>query len=65
MYFPGEHPITQDQIDPDALWVLRSLSEAGHAAYLVGGGVRDLLFGRRPKDFDICTSAEPEEVKAV
>jgi poly(A) polymerase len=65
IYSPGEHNITQDLIDTDALWVLSTLAEAGHTAYLVGGGVRDLLLGRRPKDFDICTSAEPEEVKAI
>jgi len=41
------------------------LNEAGHEAYLVGGGVRDLLLGARPKDFDIATSAKPEEVRAL
>jgi poly(A) polymerase len=45
--------------------VLYRLKEAGYEAYLVGGGVRDLLLGREPKDFDVATNALPEEVKAV
>lgn len=49
-------------LDPDALKTLRRLREFGYTAYLVGGGVRDLLLGRRPKDFDISTSARPEEL---
>ena len=50
-------------IDPDALKVLYRLRQASHIAYLVGGSVRDLLLGRRPKDFDIGTSAHPYQVK--
>ncbi|MEO7092634.1 MAG: poly(A) polymerase, partial [Polyangiales bacterium] len=49
----------------DALKVLRRLSQAGFEAYLVGGAVRDLLLGRRCKDYDIATSARPEDVKRV
>ncbi|MFC1325468.1 MAG: polynucleotide adenylyltransferase PcnB [gamma proteobacterium symbiont of Ctena orbiculata] len=45
--------------------VLTRLNSTGHEAYLVGGGVRDLLLGREPKDFDVATSALPEEVKSV
>ncbi len=45
--------------------VLYRLHEAGFGAYLVGGGVRDLLLGRKPKDFDIATNARPEEVKKL
>jgi len=45
--------------------VLYRLNAAGHEAYLVGGGVRDLLLGHRPKDFDVATRATPEEVKAL
>jgi len=45
--------------------VLYGLKDAGYQAHLVGGGVRDLLLGRRPKDFDIATDAQPEQVKAV
>jgi poly(A) polymerase len=52
-------------MDPDALKVLYRLREAGHIAYLVGGSVRDLLLGRRPKDFDVGTSAHPSQVKKL
>ena len=45
--------------------VLYRLKDAGHQAFLVGGGVRDLLLGRRPKDFDIATDARPEQVRAL
>jgi poly(A) polymerase len=53
------------QIDPDVVRVLRRLVQAGYEAYLVGGCVRDLLLGRQPKDFDVGTSARPEEVRAI
>ena len=58
-------PIPQDQIDPDAAKVVRRLARNGFAAYLVGGCVRDLLLGRKPKDFDVATSATPPEIKAL
>lgn len=58
-----EHCISRKNIDPDALKVLYRLSQLGFTAYLVGGGVRDLLMGRKPKDFDVGTSAKPNEVK--
>src|SRR6516225_8723982 len=60
-----EHPISRRDIDADALKVLYRLREADHAAYLVGGSVRDLLLARRPKDFDIGTSAHPAQVKKL
>src|SRR5579864_3784800 len=60
-----QHPISRRDIDPDALKVLYRLREYGHVAYLVGGSVRDLLLGRRPKDFDIGTSAHPYQVKKL
>src|SRR5882757_5733215 len=60
-----EHPISRRDIDPDALKVLYRLRQSNHAAYLVGGSVRDLLLGRRPKDFDIGTSAHPYQVKKL
>ena len=60
-----EHPISRSLIDPDALKVLQRLRSADYVAYLVGGSVRDLLLGRRPKDFDIGTSAQPHEVKKL
>ncbi len=59
----SQHSLSRQRIDPDALKVLYRLHQAGHVAYLVGGGVRDLLLDRRPKDFDIGTSAHPYEVK--
>src|SRR5690349_13271166 len=59
------HSISRKQIDPDALKVLYRLHESGYIAYLVGGSVRDLLLSRRPKDFDIGTSAHPYQVKKL
>ena len=63
VYKRPEHCISRKNIDPDALKVLYRLSSLGYIAYLVGGGVRDLLLGRAPKDFDVGTSAKPNEVK--
>src|SRR5580704_6832507 len=60
-----EHSISRKDIDPDALKVLYRLRQGDHVAYLVGGGVRDLLLGRKPKDFDIGTSAHPYQVKKL
>jgi len=57
--------ILPSAIDPDAVFVLRRLHQAGHRAYLVGGCVRDLLIGGTPKDFDIATSARPRQVKKL
>ena len=59
------HSALMDRIDPDAVKVLRRLTGAGFEAYLVGGGVRDLLLGRTPKDFDVATSARPNEVRGL
>src|SRR4026209_1086383 len=59
------HPLSRRQIDPDALKVLYRLHEHNYIAYLVGGSVRDLLLDRRPKDFDIGTSAHPHQVKKL
>lgn len=61
----SEHSISRSRIDPDALKVLYRLHRHGHIAYLVGGGVRDLLLGKKPKDFDISTSAHPNEIKKI
>ena len=65
VYKRQEHCISRKNIDPDALKVLYRLSAAGYTAYLVGGGVRDLLLGREPKDFDVGTSAKPNQVRRV
>ena len=61
----SEHSISRSQIDADALKVLYRLHQNEYVAYLVGGSVRDLLLGRRPKDFDIGTSAHPYQVKKL
>ena len=60
-----EHPISRKQITPNALKVLYRFKEAGFHAFLVGGGVRDLMLGNKPKDFDIATNATPEEIKRL
>lgn len=61
----SEHTISRKQISNYALKVLYRLHQAGYAAYLVGGCLRDLTAGLRPKDFDIATNASPEEIKAL
>src|SRR6202008_2650877 len=61
----AEHTISRRDIDADALKVLYRLRQFDHTAFLVGGSVRDLLLGRRPKDFDIGTSAHPHQVKKL
>ncbi len=60
-----EHTISRRNIDADALKVLYRLHEHDYTAYLVGGSVRDLLLGRRPKDFDIGTTAHPYQIKKL
>ena len=60
-----KHGINSREIDKKARLILSSLTKAGYEAYLVGGAVRDLLLGYQPKDFDIATSATPEQIKQV
>jgi poly(A) polymerase len=61
----SEHSISRSAISPNALKVLYRLKEAGYQGFLVGGAVRDLLLGIRPKDFDVATNALPEEVRRL
>ena len=61
----AEHNISRADISPNALKVLYRLRDAGFRACLVGGGVRDLLLGREPKDFDVATDAHPEEIRTL
>lgn len=61
----SQHSIDKSHIDPDAIKTIEALQSHGYTAYLVGGGVRDLLLGQSPKDYDISTSAKPEEVKGI
>ena len=57
--------ISVRDVDPDALTVIHRLHRNGHVAYLVGGGVRDILLGRTPKDFDVVTDARPNQIKRL
>lgn len=59
------HSISRSRISPEALKVLYGLKEAGFMAHIAGGGVRDLLLGRSPKDFDVVTDATPNQVRKV
>lgn len=65
IYPRPDHNISRANISPNALKVLYRLNGAGFEAFLVGGGVRDLLLDRKPKDFDVTTSATPEDVRAL
>jgi len=65
IYLDENHPISEDRIDADALKTINRLKKYDYSAYLVGGSVRDLLLKITPKDFDISTSAKPEEVKSL
>jgi poly(A) polymerase len=60
-----DHPISRKDIDKDSLRVLYTLKDAGYEAYLVGGAVRDLLMGRKPKDFDVATDARPRDLRRL
>lgn len=60
-----QHSISRKDISKNALKVLYRLNKSGYESYLVGGGVRDLLLGQKPKDFDITTNATPEQVRKL
>jgi len=61
----SDHPISRRDVDEHALKVLYRLYRAGHVAYLVGGCIRDLLLGFRPKDFDVATDAHPQRIRKL
>jgi poly(A) polymerase len=61
----SEHHIDPKLVDERAVKVVSTLADAGFEAYIVGGAVRDLLVGLRPKDFDVATNATPEQVKGL
>jgi poly(A) polymerase len=61
----GEHTLTPDRVSPEAKMVVLTLQQAGFQAFIVGGGVRDLLLNLKPKDFDIATNARPEEIRQI
>jgi poly(A) polymerase len=65
LYERSEHCISRTQISDNALKVLYKLKKEGFDAYLVGGCVRDLLLGREPKDFDVVTDADPEQIRKI
>ncbi len=60
-----DHPISRKDIDHDTLKVMYKLKDAGFEAYLVGGAVRDLLMGKKPKDFDVATNARPRDLRRL
>ena len=65
VYTQTEHLISNKNIDPDALQIINRLRDAGFTAYIVGGAVRDMLVGNKPKDFDIVTDATPSRIKRI
>ena len=65
IYRPEDHDINTGIIDRDALHVIEKLKKAGYEAFLVGGSVRDLLTQHRPKDYDVSTSADPDQIKRL
>lgn len=65
VYEPNQHSIRKSDIDDDARKVVYRLQKAGFKAYIVGGGVRDILLGKKPKDFDISTDATPRQIKSL
>ncbi|GLX79007.1 poly(A) polymerase I [Thalassotalea insulae] len=65
IYTRDQHPVSRNLLSANALKVLYRLNKSGYDAYLVGGGVRDILLGLEPKDFDIATNATPEQIKGL
>ncbi len=65
VFGPSVHGIRLDDVSPNAIRVTQTLQRAGYKAFIVGGAVRDLVLGHKPKDFDVATNATPEEVKRL
>ena len=65
VYASSKHPVRADQVSAGARQVTRKLQEAGFKAFVVGGAVRDLMLGIKPKDFDIATDAHPDKIKPL
>ncbi|SIP89010.1 poly(A) polymerase [Alkalispirochaeta americana] len=65
VYTAADHGIKPEQIDHDAVKVVRRLQQHGYEAYIVGGAVRDLLLGKSPKDFDVSCSATPAQIRKI
>ena len=65
IYTIEDHGIARSSLDREALSVTRRLNRAGHEAYVVGGAVRDLMIGNRPKDFDVVTDALPRKIRRI
>jgi poly(A) polymerase len=65
IYTRDEHGINFADVDSEAVSIIRKLKGAGHDAYIVGGAVRDLILGKKPKDFDIVSTATPVRIKKI
>jgi poly(A) polymerase len=65
IYTRDEHGINFADVDSEAVSIVRKLKSSGFAAYIVGGAVRDLILGKRPKDFDIVSAASPARIKRI
>jgi len=61
----SEHPLSPESVSPHACLVVQTLQNAGFQAFIVGGGVRDLMMKLKPKDFDIATDARPEQIRQL
>jgi poly(A) polymerase len=59
------HPLRRDNMDAEALKVINRLNRHGYRSYLVGGCVRDMLLGKRPKDYDVVTTATPNQIRKI
>ncbi|MCL2809409.1 MAG: polynucleotide adenylyltransferase PcnB [Treponema sp.] len=65
IYTPDEHGINFNDVDSEAVNIIRKLKSAGFDSYIVGGAVRDLILGKKPKDFDIVSAASPTRIKKI